>query len=99
MSLSLSNVFDAIFYRAANPDLSSFNNAQALSHFQTYNLNEGRLFSPLINLGFYRASNPDHLNNSQLLQHFEIFGINEERKSSPCFDAGYYKVKNADLTS
>lgn len=40
------NLFDANSYRAANSDLSSYSNAQALSHFQNYGLNEGRTFSP-----------------------------------------------------
>ncbi len=38
------NLFDVNFYRAANPDLASLDDAQALSHFQTYGLNEGRAF-------------------------------------------------------
>ena len=35
------NLFNPSFYRAANSDLSSFSDAQALSHFQTYGLDEG----------------------------------------------------------
>ena len=52
MSLSISSVFDANFYRAANPSLAGLNNAQALSNFETSGLNEGLSFSPLINLNF-----------------------------------------------
>ena len=53
------NLFNPSFYRAANSDLSSFSDAQALSHFQTYGLDEGRAFSPFVALNFYRSSNSD----------------------------------------
>ena len=43
MSLTIGNVFDASFYRAANSDKACLNDAQALSHFQTFSLNEGLL--------------------------------------------------------
>ena len=33
------NLFDANFYREANPDLASFDNIQAQSHFQNYGVN------------------------------------------------------------
>ena len=52
MSLNISNVFDANFYRAANSDLAGLNDAQALSHFQAYGLNEHRHFSPLSGFEF-----------------------------------------------
>ena len=48
------NLFDPIFYRAANPDLAGLNDAQALSHFQNNGLDENRPFSPFANLNFYR---------------------------------------------
>ncbi len=35
MSLNINDVFDANFYRAANPSLAGLNDAQALSNFQT----------------------------------------------------------------
>ncbi|MBD2530981.1 hypothetical protein H6G97_15895 [Nostoc flagelliforme FACHB-838] len=38
MALSISNLFDVGFYRAAHQDLAGFNDAQALSHFQSYGL-------------------------------------------------------------
>lgn len=56
------NLFDANFYRAANPDSAAaglITDIQLQSHFQTFGIDEGRLFSPLANLNFYRSSNPD----------------------------------------
>ncbi|MEH1875960.1 hypothetical protein [Nostoc sp.] len=101
MSLSISSVFDANFYRAVNSDLAGLNDAQALSHFQTYGLNEGRSFSPLIDLSFYRASNSDlaNFNNSQLLDHLENYGVAEGRNFSPIVDLNYYRANNSDLAS
>lgn len=48
------NLFDANFYRAANPSLANLSDEQALSHFQSYGLNEGLRFSPFVDLNFYR---------------------------------------------
>ncbi|MFW9261015.1 hypothetical protein [Nostoc sp. CALU 546] len=101
MALSISNVFDPGFYRAANQDLAGFNDAQALSHFQSYGLNEGRSFSPLINLNFYRASSSDlaNFNNSELLNHLVNHGVAEGRSFSPNVSLNYYRANNSDLTS
>lgn len=99
MSLTIKNIFDANFYRAANKDLANATDAQALSHFQTYGLNEGRLFSPLIDLNFYKASNPDlaKMTNSQLLSHLENYGVAEGRAFSPLVDLSYYRGNNGDI--
>ena len=101
MSLNISNVFDANFYRAANSDLAGLNDAQALSHFQAYGLTEHRHFSPLVDLSFYRASYSDLANftDSQLLDHLENHGVAEGRIFSPLFDLDYYRANNKDLAS
>jgi|GEM_PF-1432034 len=101
----LSNLFDANFYRAANPDLSAVGlttDAQVLSHFQNYGLKEGRAFSPFVDLNLYRASNPDLAaagltTNSQLLQHLQNFGIAEGRRFSPFVDLNFYLATNSDV--
>lgn len=99
MSLTTENIFDANFYRAANHDLANVTDAQALSHFQTYGLNEGRVFSPLIDLNFYKASNPDlaKMTNSQLLSHLENYGVAEGRAFSPLVDLSYYRGKYGEI--
>jgi len=93
------NLFDANFYRAANADLANFNDAQALSHFQNYGLNEGRTFSPFVNLNFYRSSNSDlaGLNNQQAFAHLQNYGIAEGRRFSQFADLNFYCAANADL--
>lgn len=97
------NLFDANFYRAANPDLASLNDTQALSHFQTSGLEEGRAFSPFANLNFYRSSNPDlaavGLNtNRQLYDHLQNSGVAEGRRFSEFVDINYYLGINPDVS-
>ena len=104
MAVNISNLFDANFYSAANPDLAAAGlttNAQLLSHFQAYGLNEGRAFSPLVDLNFYRASNSDlaSFNNKQALDHLENYGISEGRRFSDVFDLNFYRAANSDLSS
>jgi hypothetical protein len=93
------NLFDANFYRAANADLARLDNNQITAHFFTYGLDEGRLFSPLVNLNLYRASNSDlsSFNNRQLYNHLSNHGVAEGRKFSPFFDSNYYRYRNGDL--
>ena len=95
------NLFDANFYRAANSDLRNFSDAQALSHFQKYGLEEGRTFSRFVNLNFYRASNQDlanlGFNNRQLFDHLQNYGVSEERRFSPFIDLNFYRTNNSDL--
>jgi hypothetical protein len=98
------NLFDARFYAANNPDLADaglVTEAQLLSHFQNFGLNEGRIFSPWANLNFYRASNSDlsSLNHQQLFAHLQNYGVAEGRKFSPFFDLQIYKAANDDLAS
>ena len=97
------NLFDADFYRAANPELAGLNDAQAFSHFQNSGLDEGRAFSPVANLNFYRSSNPDlaavGLNtNRQLYDHLQNSGVAEGRRFSQFVDINYYLGVNPDVS-
>lgn len=96
MSVSL---FDANFYRAANPDKVGLNNDQARSDFLNSGIQKGLKFSPFADLNFYRSSNSDlaNLNNRQLFDHLENYGVAQGRKFSQFFDLGYYKANNSDL--
>ena len=91
--------FDADFYRFANPDLAGLSDQDAFNHFDKSGLNEGRRFSPVIDLNYYRANNPDlqEASNRDLLTHLNEFGIAEGRSPSPFFDFNYYRSKNPDL--
>jgi uncharacterized protein YkwD len=93
------NLFDANFYRAANSDLLGLNDAQALSHFEKYGLDQGLRFSPIVDLNFYRASNSDlaSFSNKQAFEHLEKYGVAEGRKFSPLFDINFYVADNPDV--
>ncbi|MEB3825909.1 hypothetical protein, partial [Phormidium sp. CCY1219] len=82
------NLFDANFYRAFNPDLAGLDDAQAFQHLLNIGLNEGRVFSPYIDLNLYRSSNPDLAtagltSNRQLYDHLQNAGVAESRVFSP----------------
>ncbi|WP_198017779.1 S8 family serine peptidase [Oscillatoria acuminata] len=104
MSLEL---FDASYYLAANPDLAAVGIStpdRLYRHFQTSGLDEGRAFSPFVNLNYYREQNPDlafggFTSNSQLLRHLQGWGITEGRSFSPLLDLNYYLNRNPDLNS
>lgn len=95
------DLFNANFYRAANADLADFTDAQALSHFQSYGLTEGRAFSPFVNLNFYHSSNNDlvSFNNQQAFNHLQSYGVVEGRSFSEFVDLNFYKATNSDLAS
>ncbi len=81
-------VFDASYYRAANPDIAQLSDADAFTHFQTRGIDEGRRFSPILDLDYYRSRNPDlaGLSDRELFNHFTNFGIDENGKFSKFFD-------------
>jgi hypothetical protein len=96
------NLFDANFYRANNPDLAGFDDAQALQHLLEFGLNEGRMFSPFVDLDIYQANNPDLgaaglTTNRQLYDHLSTFGAAEGRTFSLVFNINFYQAANADL--
>jgi hypothetical protein len=96
------NLFDANFYRSVNPDLASFNDAQAYQHLISNGLNEGRKFSQYVDLNVYRANNLDLAaagltTNQQLYDHLSAIGAAEGRTFSPVFNANVYRALNADL--
>ena len=100
-AIALENLFDPDFYRASNADLRNLTNQQALQHWRTNGIAEGRSFSPLIDLNFYRANNADlaGLNNRQLLDQFANVGLNQGRVFSPFVDLKFYRASNPDLNS
>ena len=94
------NIFDASFYRSANPNLESLSDSDLWSHFLNHGLEAGLSFSPLVNLDFYRASNSDlsHLSNKDTFEHLQNYGISEGRQFSELWDLNFYRQNNNDLT-
>jgi len=103
--LELSQVFDADYYSANNPDLAAaglVNPDQLFNHFTQFGINEGRGFSPYIDLDFYAAINTDLgaaglTEKRQLLDHLINSGINEKRRFSPNVNLNFYQEANPDL--
>ncbi|MFB2972243.1 hypothetical protein ACE1CD_25055 [Aerosakkonema sp. BLCC-F183] len=99
------NLFDVNYYRALNPDLvraGLTTDAQLVSHFEKFGANEGRAFSPFVNLDFYRAGNPDlaaaGLNtNLQAFYHLQSYGVADGRRFSYGLNTPFYGAVNPDL--
>ncbi|MCC5660049.1 pre-peptidase C-terminal domain-containing protein [Nostoc sp. XA010] len=95
------NLFDASFYRIANADLAraGLTDAQLVSHFQNFGIDEGRAFSAFADLNFYRSSNSDlaSFNNRQAYEHLGKFGVAEGRQFSQFFDVNFYLDVNPDV--
>ena len=96
------DIFDANYYRSLNPDLAGMSDEAARQHLMTYGLDEGRDFSPYVDLDIYRESNPDLAaagltTNRQLYEHLINFGIEEGRRFSGEFDTAVYAANNPDL--
>lgn len=101
----LSKVFDTGYYSKMNPDLQAaglVNPEQLLNQFRQFGVNEGRSFSPYVDLDFYAAVNPNLSaiglsNPKQLLDHLITYGINEKRLFSSKVDLNFYAAANPDL--
>lgn len=101
------NLFDPGFYAQANPDLMSAGLTspdQLTTHFFGAGLNEGRAFSPFVDLNTYRTANPDLAaagltTNAQLYSHLATAGVAEGRIFSVVYDTNFYRAANPDLAS
>ncbi|AFY84349.1 pre-peptidase C-terminal domain-containing protein [Oscillatoria acuminata] len=98
------NLLDADFYRAVNPDLRGLNNQQALDHLLAFGINEGRAFSPTVDLDFYRRNNPGLAaagltTRRQFYDHLSNFGVRENRPFSLVFNPVVYGNANPGLAS
>jgi len=77
-------LFNWRYYLQMNPDLGVAGIAtetQALEHFTTHGINEGRVFNPFVDLNVYRQYNYDlrGMSPRQLFNHLRDFGIKEGR--------------------
>lgn len=99
--LRLEDIFDPNYYRQQNPDLANLSNEQALQHFRTYGLEEGRKFSLFFDLTVFETNNGDLVSsiNTITLQNFFDRGLLEGRQFSPNFDIQYYRASNPDLAN
>ncbi|MCL1469381.1 DUF4394 domain-containing protein [Argonema antarcticum] len=99
------NLFDVNYYRGTNPDLRTAGlttDTQLVDHFLRFGINDGRPFSPFVNLDFYRAGNPDLAaggvnSNLQAFYHLQSFGIADGRRFSYGLNVPFYAAVNPDL--
>ncbi|MCL1467731.1 hypothetical protein [Argonema galeatum] len=99
------NLFDVNYYRGTNPDLRTAGlttDTQLVDHFLRFGINDGRPFSPFVNLDFYRAGNPDLAaggvnNNLQAFYHLQSYGIADGRRFSYGLNVPFYAAVNPDL--
>ena len=92
----LRNLFDADFYRAANPDLPK--GISPLLHFIAAGAFEGRQPHPLFDPAFYLRTYPDvSAAKVNPLGHFLRYGGTEGRLPHPLFDSAFYLDRYPDV--
>ena len=105
MSIEIKDLFDATYYAMVNPDLMAAGITRAdklYQHFKNNGLDEGRQFSPFIDIEVYNDENPDLAenglySNEQLYRHLEENGVREGRKFSNLIDINLYLSENPDV--
>lgn len=98
-------LFDSQYYANVNLDLAAngIDTPEELTaHFTNFGLEEGRQFSPWVNLDFYAASNPELGvagvdTRSELFAHLQNEGIAQGFRFSPLVDLRYYQANNPQL--
>ena len=91
-------VFDVHYYMRKYPDIARFyggNAGQALQHWLTQGMREGRESSPVFDVKFYLKTYPDVAklaagNNQAAVEHWLKVGIPEGRQGSENFDVKVY---------
>ena len=94
-------VFNASFYAAVNPDLSSMSEYELRNHWLEFGIYEGRCASPVFDIKYYKRysdlSQAFGNDNVAYINHYVDNGINEGRTGSVLFDPIYYLSWNMDL--
>lgn len=90
-------IFDAEFYRRANPDVAA-TGADPLTHYLQIGWAEGRNPSPLFDNDWYFEQNPDVAKAGlNPLLHYLSAGASEGREPSPLFDGKWYLEQYPDV--
>jgi hypothetical protein len=100
-SLSTSPVFDAAYYAERYSDVTKEN---ALKHWTSVGLDEGRAGSAVFDASYYLKMNKDVIKSIRddkdyagAALHWLEYGIQEGRPSHPDFNIKYYVKNNQDL--
>jgi hypothetical protein len=97
-------IFNAKFYKSANPDVVKARGtspSRALQHWNEFGINEKRKSSQTYNPKYYQSVNPDlaSMSGQALKNHYFEYGIYEGRRASRSFDPKYYIKNNADVSA
>ena len=104
-NMNYSYVFDADFYAATYPDLTSAGlttDGELFRHYVTCGLSEGRAGSPIFCIQDYKNYNSDLVaafgdNIASYIAHFQVSGMTEGRRSISSFSVQSYKNLYSDL--
>ena len=103
-SSSSSGILDLYFYKHMYSDLESLSDTDAINHWNTFGIKEGRAPCLYYSPEFYVNNNADLKSTfgndwKSLYNHFISYGIKELRNSSPVYDGNYYKHYYSDLVN
>lgn len=107
MAVSISNLFNAQWYLAKNPDVAAAvreNLITAFDHFLQYGASEDRSPLPFFNVDDYLKHNPDVAEAAangliSAVEHFLLYGQSEPRLITPFIDLGAYLRANPDVAA
>jgi hypothetical protein len=93
----LQALFDQSYYLANNPSVAAARHTP-LAHYLVHGDGENRSPHPLVDVRWYRASNPHELGSTGLtvLQHFLFIGAAKGLNPHPLFDVKYYVGQLSD---
>lgn len=107
MNFIQSNMFNADWYLAQNPDVATAVDAGLLAagqHFRLFGNAEGRSPGPLFDTQYYLAANPDVAaavaqGLMSAYDHFVQFGASENRPPFSLFDPQFYLAHSPDVAA
>jgi len=106
--LSTLPIFDPVFYSETHEDLRRTfrgDERELEKHWLRFGIEEGRASSPVMNVEWYVAMNPDlqssfgEENYRDALKHWIDHGLPEGRAASPDFDPRWYIQQYPDVAS
>lgn len=101
-------IFDATYYSETHEDLERAfrgDEKELKKHWLRFGIEEGRASSPVMNVQWYVATNPDlqsafgEQNYRDALKHWIDHGIAEGRAASPDFDPRWYVQQYPDVAA
>ena len=84
------HLFDAVYYRAANPNLADADDETLLRHYIQHGSAAGRSPNPLFDDAFYRSQHPEVVEQGlNPLAHYHYFGYKQGCDPHPLFNIAF----------